>query len=43
MSTTGLNFSFTTSGGYSENHYKNGTNCSFGFKITKGTGKNIII
>lgn len=43
MSTTGLNFSFTTSGGYSENHYKNGTNCSFGFKITRGTGKNIIV
>lgn len=47
MATTGNNFSFTvaniTNGEYSSNSYKNGTNCSYGFKVTKGTGKNIII
>lgn len=43
-SATGNDFTFTTSGEYSTNHYSGGeTNLSYGFKITRGSGKSVII
>lgn len=39
MATTGLNFNAPSGGGWCEEHYKNGTNCSFGFKVERLSGK----